>query len=74
MEALRKDIKYSTLNNKKLTDLLKSAGLPNHSFRTLVFDINNNIIGAIKRDGKIYFFSTVEKEKVIDLLNLTKGV
>ena len=69
METLRKNIKYDTLNNKKLTDLLKKAGLPNTSYRVLVFDINNKLLGAVKRTGKLLLFSEKEKQQVIKLLN-----
>ena len=69
IEKVRKDINFSQLNDKKLTELLKQAGLPKTGYKVLVFDINDNLIGAVKRSGSIYFFNDEEAQKVTELVN-----
>ena len=69
MDKVRKDIKWDQLNDKKLTKFLTDLGIPKTGYRVLVWDIENNLIGAVKRSGDLYIFNDNETRRVLDALN-----
>jgi hypothetical protein len=72
MEKLRKNVKVKDLVDKKLSQILVDLGFQKTKYRTLIWDINDNLVGVVKRNGQVVLFDKNEAEKIIQALN--KGI
>jgi hypothetical protein len=69
MKKARKNVKWEKLNNKKLSKILVDCGLPRTSYRVLVWDIGDNIIGAVKRNGELHFIDRKQATKIMEMID-----
>jgi len=69
MQKARKNVKWNKLNDRVLSKVLADCGLPKTSYRVLVWDLNDDIIGAVRRNGKLQFINGEQAEKIIKMIN-----
>jgi len=62
----RSDIKFDFLNDKKLSTFLVELGFKKLGFRTLVWDIKENLVGVLLRNGSLKKFNDEEVRLVLD--------